>query len=294
MSEVSRIERSGREQETGWIVHDFLERYPTIEALRRDIASFYKRENLVSPDTAGAAGASWINVLDELAGLCSFLGSVRRAGESASPADSSPSATNAAPLLRLAVKDGQLRMHPGSTEAVLRREGDSWSIAYHGEGFRLRNAKGLDYIAHLLRHPNHDFHVLDLVAAMDDRPRDCDSGAVLDHRAKREYRGRLAELESELETVERCNDIGRIAPIRCEIEFLTSELSRSVGFGGRDRCFASATEKARQNVSRAIKAAIGRIAEQSSALGRHLEVTVRSGVFCSYTPDPLAPVRWQL
>jgi len=37
--------------------------------------------------------------------------------------------------------------------AVCRQEGEYWTIIYEGALFRLRDAKGLRYLAHLLRHP---------------------------------------------------------------------------------------------------------------------------------------------
>jgi hypothetical protein len=53
-----------------------------------------------------------------------------------------------------------------------------------------------------------------------------------------------------------------------------------------------ARERARVNVTRAISTALARIAEHHPALARHLAATVRTGAFCSYTPDPRLPVRW--
>jgi non-specific serine/threonine protein kinase len=67
-----------------------------------------------------------------------------------------------------------------------------------------------------------------------------------------------------------------------------------VGLGGRDRLAASTAERARINVTRAIKAALARIQEHSPALGRHLARTVRTGIYCSYAPDPRFPSAWQL
>jgi hypothetical protein len=46
-------------------------------------------------------------------------------------------------------------------------------------------------------------------------------------------------------------------------------------------------------VTKAIRAALDRVREASPALGRHLEATVRTGMFCSYTPDPRAPITWR-
>jgi hypothetical protein len=56
----------------------------------------------------------------------------------------------------------------------------------------------------------------------------------------------------------------------------------------------SAAERARVNVTRAIRSALARIAKHSPALRRHLETTIRTGAFCSYTPDPGALRVWQI
>jgi len=46
---------------------------------------------------------------------------------------------------------------------VFRREGDYWTIVYDAAVVRLRDAKGLRYIEHLLRHPGRSFHVAELI-----------------------------------------------------------------------------------------------------------------------------------
>jgi hypothetical protein len=79
-----------------------------------------------------------------------------------------------------------------------------------------------------------------------------------------------------------------------EIEALGRELSRAVGLGGRDRRAASASERARINVTRAIKIALERIAEHNPALATLLTSSIRTGTFCSYTPDSCLPASWQL
>ena len=43
-----------------------------------------------------------------------------------------------------------------------------------------------------------------------------------------------------------------------------------------------------------VRPAIAAIAESLPDLARHLEVSVRTGVFCSYTPDPHARIRWRV
>ena len=65
-----------------------------------------------------------------------------------------------------------------------------------------------------------------------------------------------------------------------------ARLARAVGLGGRDRPTASAAERARQSVGRAVRKAVRQIAAALPELGAHLERTVSTGVFCAYRPDP--------
>jgi hypothetical protein len=90
------------------------------------------------------------------------------------------------------------------------------------------------------------------------------------------------------------NDPGRAAKAAAERDFLVDELARAVGLGGRDRRAASHAERARLNVTRAIRAAMANLARANPPLGRHLAVTIRTGRYCSYTPDPRAPITWEL
>ena len=55
---------------------------------------------------------------------------------------------------------------PSSRKGMFRKEGEYWSIGYGSEAFRLKDTKGLGYLAHLLRHPAVEFHVLDLVGGI--------------------------------------------------------------------------------------------------------------------------------
>ena len=50
--------------------------------------------------------------------------------------------------------------------AIFRCEGEYWTAGFSENSFRLRDSKGLTHLAHLLRHPDTDFHVLDLVGGM--------------------------------------------------------------------------------------------------------------------------------
>src|SRR5713101_6298027 len=111
-------------------------------------------------------------------------------------------------------------------QAIFRKEGEYWAIGYGRKSFRLKDSKGLGYLAHLLRHPSVEFHVLDLAGGIagqrdDDAdgqseqglPRGAedlgragihigslgDAGEMLDEQAKVAYRRRLSELREELD-----------------------------------------------------------------------------------------------
>jgi tetratricopeptide (TPR) repeat protein len=209
------------------------------------------------------------------------------------------------------VQPAGARAVAGVSGNVFRREGEYWTVCYDGSVARLRDAKGLRCLARLLAHPGREFHAADLEAAGSQafrpgvrtgagtgelrvRPDLGDAGELLDARAKAAYKARLDELAAELEEAERRHDPGRAAKASAEREFLVRELARAVGLGGRDRRAASHAERARLNVTRAIRAAMANLARANPSLGRHLAATIRTGRYCSYTPDPRAPVSWEL
>jgi hypothetical protein len=127
------------------------------------------------------------------------------------------------------------------------------------------------------------------------RPRPLtNADATLDERAELAYRGRLRELHGILADARRQNDLGRIAEAERETDALTHEIARSLGLASRGRDSRSPIERARISATRAIRMAIGLIQAQDRGLGRHLAVTIKTGTFCSYVPDPEVSVVWNL
>ena len=202
---------------------------------------------------------------------------------------------------------------PAAAGNLFRQEGEYWTVCYDGVVVRLKDAKGLHHLARLLAHPGQELHVIDLEAAAGQaaptapvsarsraghgelavRPDLGDAGELLDATAKAAYKARLEELRTELEEAEDLNDPARAAKARAELEFLTDELARAVGLGGRDRRAASHAERARLNATRAIRTAMANLDRANPALGRHLSSTIRTGRYCSYTPDPRVPITWE-
>jgi tetratricopeptide (TPR) repeat protein len=191
---------------------------------------------------------------------------------------------------------------------VFRTEGEYWVIEFAGKAVRLRDLKGLRYLARLLADAGREFHVLDLVAAESGGSTEpstrherglhasdpSDAGPLLDAQAKETYRRRLAEIEEDMEEAEAFGDHERAARATVDREYLIRELSRAVGLGGRDRHAGAASERARVSVTRAVRHALGRIREQHPELGAHLDHAVRTGTYCAYDPDPRVPVVWEL
>jgi tetratricopeptide (TPR) repeat protein len=196
--------------------------------------------------------------------------------------------------------------------AMLRLDGEIWTVT-GTETVRLKDRKGLQYLATLLEHPDVEVHAVDLVGGPIDagsRGRSAadaaaaggelalsdggDAGALLDPAAKAAYRERIVELRENIEEAERFNDIERVAGLREELELIGAELARAVGLGGRDRRAGSAAERARVNVTRAIRGAVRAIAEHDARLGHHLERSVRTGIFCVYQPGPSGPDTWRV
>ncbi len=203
----------------------------------------------------------------------------------------------------------------GAREAVFQKEGEFWTIAYGDQVIRLRDTKGLRYLAQLLVEAGKEIHVSALLAGdggafgrssarwkdaclsapyawVDARQGLSDAGPVLDATAKAEYRRRLSDLRDELQEAERFNDLGRAAKARAEIDIVAQQLKAAVGLGGSDRRAVSYAERARLTVTQCIKASLKKIHASHPALGQHLGTTIKTGYFCAYMPDPAQPIHW--
>jgi predicted metalloprotease len=176
--------------------------------------------------------------------------------------------------------------------ACLERRGDAWTIEVRPRAITVQHSRGMAYLARLLDRPGVEIHALDLQG----HPASAagDAGPHLDNRAKSAYRDRITELDDVIDEAQRFNDPERAAAARLERDHLGRELARGVGLGGRDRRAGAAAERARVNVTRAIRKAIRRIAKYDPPLGAHLENSVRTGLFCVYTGSLERPIEWDV
>lgn len=191
------------------------------------------------------------------------------------------------------------------------REGDYWTVGLGDNLVRIRDAKGMRYLATLIAQPHTEVHALSLVTALNGGTSDGtivaevtsrgelalvglgDVGPALDEHAKRAYADRIRDLHEELDEAQGNHDAGRAAGLREELDFLLHELSSATGLGGRDRKLGSPAERARIAVTKAIRTAVKRVAENAPDAGAHLDAAVRTGTYCSYSPDAASTVTWR-
>ncbi len=192
--------------------------------------------------------------------------------------------------------------------AAFQLTGDTRTMSYAGTTVLMRDLLGFRYVERLLASPGREFHVLDLVAVergsipagrIVDRDDSLGAGGgaglpVLDDLARNAYRRRLAEVDDDIDEASRANDIGRLELAERDREYLVAELTHALGLGGRTRLAASTAERARTSVTRSLRYALRRLADHHRALATHLGQHVDTGTYCVYTPEPLAPIIWDL
>ncbi len=193
---------------------------------------------------------------------------------------------------------------PPLTTLTVNRDDDDWVIGYAGTRTRIPDSLGLRYVDLLVRNPGRELAALELVrlagatgatgtegtAGARIRSDDllamsgADSGEVLDQQARDAYRQRLTDLGEELAEAEEWNDTERASRLRAEKDSLLRELAAATGLGGRARRLGSESERARVNVTRAIRSAISRIRHRAPDVAAHLDESVRTGTRCVYSP----------
>jgi hypothetical protein len=187
---------------------------------------------------------------------------------------------------------------PGSV-LTLHREDDFWLVGFADAVTRVPDSLGLRYLDLLISHPGQELAALELVQFAAGRsgpgstatPEDglhhasgASADEILDQQARTAYRQRLTALDVDLAEADQWNDAERASRLRAEKDFLVRELAAATGLGGRPRRLGAESERARLNVTRAIRSAIARIRDRAPAAAAHLDQAVRTGTRCSYSP----------
>ena len=179
------------------------------------------------------------------------------------------------------------------TTAVICGDGRSWVVEYGDMRARLAPTKGLRYLAELVGAPGVERHALDLVdrvegvaagpAAVDRRALG-DAGEIADSRARAAYRRRIESLRAEVDEALGKGDDDRAQALQDEADRLVRALAEAFGLGGRSRKASSAAEKARLNVTRALRSAVARVSDVLPEAGAALDRRLRTGLYCAYEP----------
>jgi class 3 adenylate cyclase len=204
-------------------------------------------------------------------------------------------------LVRLGVEATSRPVRAGCRVAHLERDGAWWTAGCGDTRVRLRDTKGLRYLAELVAHPGTERHVLDLVDIVGGVPTTGtgahrrplgDAGERRDAVDRAANRLRVAELRDEVEDALALEDDDRAAKAQAELDALVAELARAFGVGGRDLKAASVAERTRLNVTRALRAALARVSEAFPEPGAVLSRRVHTGLLCVYEPHPDDGIMW--
>lgn len=276
----------------------FARSMPSPPLVARSLAQLADAQGRAGDHTAARSARDAAEAAAEPIGLqlppVAWAGSTSSLAPTTSPAPASLSEAGPPPPSDLSTAPAEPTVPSLLRPAIFRRDEGSWVIDSALGSGRVPDSIGLRQLAELLAAPAVDISAVDLSRAGD---REAvlvsgDLGPALDARAKRDYRRRITELQSEIDEAETNNDIDRATKHRIELDALLGELRRALGLGGRDRPQGSAAERARVNTARNIRRAIAAITAAAPDLGAHLRVSVRTGHHCVYAPEPAAALDW--
>jgi tetratricopeptide (TPR) repeat protein len=206
-------------------------------------------------------------------------------------------------LERVGEPTGVRRRDPIRRTATLGRDDGRWVLACDDIRCRLTDTKGLRYLAELVRSPGVERHVLDLVDRIEgvgvgamavDRRQLGDAGELVDANARTVYRHRIEALRAEIDDALDGGAEDHAEALQAELDQLVGHLAQAFGLGGRSRRASSAVERARLNVTRALRAATARVREVLPEPGLVLDQRLRTGMYCAYEPEEHDDVRWSV
>jgi tetratricopeptide (TPR) repeat protein len=192
---------------------------------------------------------------------------------------------------------------PSHRRATMRREDRCWVVSSGDVRCRLPETKGLRYVAELVANPGIERHALDLVDRVEgvgtgelavDRRALGDAGELVDAKARTAYRHRIEALRAEIDDAFAAGAEDRAEKLQAELDQLVAHLAQAFGLGGRSRRASSTVERARLNVTRAIRAATARVTEALPDAGPFLDLRLRTGIYCAYEPEDADEVRWSV
>ncbi len=164
-----------------------------------------------------------------------------------------------------------------------------WDITYDDTHVQIPEVKGFHDLVRLMAAQGDEIHCTEMMGTPDSMG---DADVIIDDKAISAYKIRIQELREELSNAREMNDLGRSEALSAELDQLTDHVSKAMGLGNRSRRLNAPAERARAAVTWRIRSAIKKIDTAHPALGQHLSNSIRTGTFCSYTPEKKIP--WHL
>ncbi len=107
---------------------------------------------------------------------------------------------------------------------------------------------------------------------------------VVDKEARSQYQQRVGDLDSKKRSI-------GLSPVEeRELGDLRQHLRAALKIGGKPREISGQAERARDNVSHALRRSFEAIVRVLPQMAQHLDKHIKSGSFCSYEPDE--PMSW--
>lgn len=163
-----------------------------------------------------------------------------------------------------------------------RRLGSTWEVVSKGHRFSVRHSVGMAQLVTLLRNPGCDIEATALAGR--ERHTCVSIDPLVDPSARAAYRAHIEELRSEIDEAEEYGDLGRAEQLRAELRFIAEHLADATGLDGRSRNWTDDDERARVAVTKAVRRAIGAVAEHDEALGSALDAAIETGRECRFNP----------
>lgn len=172
---------------------------------------------------------------------------------------------------------------------VFRKSGTVWEIGLQGKTAHFDHLVGFSYIQMLISRSPEKVQAVEMELSQGKtRVRQTSElEPVIDARAIRESDQVLQELTEKLATASPEDYVD----LKDEIAALTNAKS-AVQWRGKTRMETGPAERARKNVSNAIRRAIAEVARADASVGRHLSNSLQTGNSCCYQPEH--PTKWDL
>lgn len=167
----------------------------------------------------------------------------------------------------------------------IRKSGNVWVLSYSGRTVHIKDSRGINDLARLIRHKHHDVHVMDLVSGGSSALQESTS-EVLDEQALQQYKQRLQAIMEEKQQAGSSEDEASYLELEQEEEAILEALKQSVGLGGRSRQFDHQSEKARKAVASRIRVSLKHIEAVYPEMAEHFRKSIKTGNFCAYAPQP--------